>query len=121
MNIDNLKEKYIKQTKICSETDYKDKNSIRKNNSAVNEMYKIIELISEKNDKLEIKKFTELLNIKENRTNIWTATHILEKMNVDKKTEQLALEIIKKVANENGIDSLGYQSWLNNYKSISNK
>jgi hypothetical protein len=120
MNIDNLKEKYIKLTKICSETYYTDKNSIRKNNSAVNEMYKIIELISEKNNQSEIKKFSELLNITENRTNIWAATHMLEKIKVDKKMEKLALKIIKKVAKGNGTDSLGYQSWLSNYKSINN-
>ena len=108
-------------TKVCSETDYTDRNSIRKNNSAVNEMYEIVGLISEKNDQLEIKKFSELLNIKEYRTNIWSATHILEKIKVDKKTEQIALKIIRKVANGNGADSLGYQSWLSNYKSISIK
>ncbi|MDY2588508.1 hypothetical protein [Winogradskyella aquimaris] len=116
MNIESLKEKYLKLTKICAETDYADKKSVRKNNSAVNEMYKIVELISENDNGIEIQKFAELLTVKENRTNLWVATHMLEKLNVDNKTEQQALKILKKVASGNGTDAIGYKSWLNNYK-----
>ena len=49
MSIEGLIEKYLKLTKICAETDYANKKSVRKNNSSVNEMNKIVELIS-KND-----------------------------------------------------------------------
>lgn len=116
MNIENLKEKYLKLTKICAETDYTDKKSVQENNSAVNEMYKILESISESKNQTDIQKFAELLNIEENRTNLWIATQMLEKLNVDKKTEQKALKIIKKVANGNGTEAMGFQSWLSEYR-----
>lgn len=116
MNIENLKEKYLKLTKICAETDYTDKKSVRENNSAVDEMYKILESISESKNQTDIQKFTELLNVEENRTNLWVATQMLEKLNVDKKTEQKALKIIKKVANGNGTEAMGFQSWLSEYR-----
>ncbi len=116
MNIDNLIEKYLKLTKSCAETDYTDKKSVRKNNSAVNEMYKIVELISKNDNGIEMQKFAELLTVEENRTNLWVATHMLEKLNIDKKTKQQALKIINKVANGNGTDAMGYKSWLINYK-----
>ncbi len=116
MNIEDLKERYIKLTKICAETDYTDQKSVRKNNSAVNEMYKILESISESEDQAYVQKFAELLNFEENRTNLWTATQMLEKLNVDQRTEQKALKIIRNVANGNGTEAMGFQSWLSEYK-----
>ena len=41
---------------------------------------------------------------------------MLEKLSVDKKTEQKALKIIKKVANGNGTEAMGFQSWLSEYR-----
>lgn len=116
MNIESLKERYLKLTKICSEADYADKKSVRKSNSAVNEMYKILESLSESKNESDIQKFAEMLNIDENRTNIWVTTQMLEKLNVDKKTEQKALRIIKNVANGNRTEAMGFQSWLSEYQ-----
>jgi len=116
MNIENLKERYLELTKTCAETDFADKKSVRKNNSAVNEMYTIIDLISESENQVEIQNFAELLNVKENRTNLWAAAQMLEKLNVDQKIEQKALNIIKNVANGNGTEAMGFQSWLSEYK-----
>ena len=79
-------------------------------------MNKIVELISKNDNRIEIQKFSELLTIQDNRTNLWVAIHILQKLNVDKKTEQQALNIIKKIANGNGADAMGYKSWLSDYK-----
>jgi hypothetical protein len=110
MNIENLKERYLKLTKICAETDYADKKSVRKNNSAVNEMCKILESISESENQTDIQKFAKLLNVEENRTNLWVATQMLEKLNVDKRTEQKALKIIKNVANGSETKAMGFQS-----------
>ena len=103
-------------TKICAETDYADKKSVRKNNSTVNEMYKILESISKSENQADIQKFAELLNVEENRTNLWVATQMLEKLSVDKKTEQKALKIIKNVANGNGTEAMGFQIWLSEYQ-----
>jgi hypothetical protein len=116
MNIQKLKEKYIKLTQICAETDYTDKKSVRKNNSAVNEMYKIMELISESKNQIEIQNFAELLTVEENRTNLWVATQMLEKLNVNQKTEQKALKTIKNIAKGNGTEAIGFQSWLSEYQ-----
>ena len=117
MNIEDLKEKYLKLTKICAETDYADEKSVQKNNSAVNDMYNIIELISKKESQVEIQKFSELLTVEENRTNLWVAAQMLEKLNVDKETETRALKIIKKVARGNGTEAMGFQSWLSDYET----
>ena len=119
MTIDNLKEKYIKLTKICAETDYAEKKSVRKHNSAVNEMYRIVRSIAENNDEIEINNFTELLNVTENRTNVWVAPQILTELNVDKQTEQKALEIIKKVADggSDNAEAMGFKMWLKDYKA----
>lgn len=116
MDIEDLKEKYLKLTKVCTETDYADKKSVIRNNTAVNEMYKIVEWISKSDKGIEIQKFTELLNVEKNRTNLWVATHMLEKLRVDRKTEEQALKIIKKIARGKGTDAMGYKSWLNDYK-----
>ena len=116
MNIEKLKERYLKLTKVCAETDYADKKSVRKNNSAVKEMYKIVELISKNNNEIEIQSFAELLTVEDNRTNIWAAIQMLEKLSVDKKTEQQSLNIIKKVADGNEAGTMGYKSWLTDYK-----
>ena len=115
MSYEESKEKYLKQTQICSETDYAEKNSVRKRNSAVKEMYRIVNSIAERNDQVEILNFADLLNIEENRTNIWAAVQILEKLDVDNKTEHQALEIIKKAACGVDPDALGFQLWLENY------
>lgn len=117
MNIDDLIEDYKRQTKICSEIDYSDKNSVKKNNKAVNRMYQIVELISESNKQSEIEEFSKLLNDQENRTNLWSAVHLLEKLNFDKKTEKEALKIIEKAAKGNTSEAIGFQYWLKEYKS----
>ncbi|WP_407556361.1 hypothetical protein [Winogradskyella sp. 4-2091] len=116
INIDELKTEYLNLTKICAEIDYSDKKSVKRNNSAVTKMYKIVHLLSENNNETEILNFSELLNVEENKTNLWVATQILEKLNVDKKTEQNALKIIKKVADGNGTQAMGFQIWLSEYK-----
>ena len=116
MDIEELKTEYLNLTKVCAEIDYSDKKSVKRNNSAVTRMYKIMNLLSENNNGTEILNFAELLTVEENKTNLWVATQMLEKLNVDKKTEQNALKIIKKVANGNGTEAIGFQSWLAEYK-----
>ena len=121
MNIESLKEEYLKLTKICAETDYSNKKSVRKNNSAVSKMYVIIDIISKNNSRNEIQIFSELLSISENKTNIWVAAQMLERLVVDKETERKALEIIKRIANGDDAEAMGFQSWLADYKTKSEK
>jgi hypothetical protein len=115
--IENLIKDYKKQTKICFEIDYSNKSSIKKNNKAIKRMYQIVELISKNNYPNGITLFSNLLFEKENRTNLWSAIHLLEKLTFDKQTEKTALKIIKSVAKENNTEAMGFKSWLKDYKS----
>jgi hypothetical protein len=116
MSIENLKEKYLELTKVCAETDYADKKSVQKNNAAVKEMYRLVELVAKNNNGIEIQKFAELLHVKEDRTNLWAATQMLEKLKVDQQTEGQALGIIKDAASGNGTDAIGFKTWLKDYE-----
>jgi len=108
-------EEYKKQTKICATTDFTNKSSVRKNNQAVDQMYRIVDEVSK--DLNTTKAFLEVLHIEENRTRIWAAVHILEKLVVDKQTEVIALKIIKTEAKSDSTSALGFTYWLQNYTS----
>ena len=86
MRIDKLIDEYKNLPKICEQTDYANKISVKANNKAVSQMYKIVDLLNQ--DSIGFVKFKELLDITEYKTNLWVATHILEKMNPDKDTER---------------------------------
>ena len=116
MNINELKLEYLNLTKICAEIDYSDKKSVKRNNSAVNRMYEVMNLLSKRNNQMEILNFAELLTVVENKTNLWVAAQMLEKLNVDEKTEQNALKIIKKAAEGDGTEGMGFRSWLAEYE-----
>tara|TARA_R110000744_G_scaffold121663_5_gene226414 strand:- start:86 stop:415 length:330 start_codon:yes stop_codon:yes gene_type:complete len=109
MNIDNLIEEYKKQAKICTESDYLNRNSVRKNNKAVDRMYEIVKEISENYSSSYISRFSELLNNIENRTHIWSAVHLLEKLTIDKQTETKALKIIEEESESDSASELGFQ------------
>ncbi|WP_074410353.1 MULTISPECIES: hypothetical protein [Aquimarina] len=117
INPKSLIDDYRKQTKICSKNDCLKKSSIKKNNKAVDRMYQIVDLISKNNCQNEIDKFSKLLYDKKNRTNLWSAIHLLEKLTFDKQTEKTALKIIQNVAKGDSIEALGFQYWLKEYKS----
>ena len=80
-------------------------------------MYQIVALISENNRQSEIKRFSELLKDEKNRTNLWSAVHLLEKLNFDKQTEKEALKIIEKVARGTSAEAMGFTHWIKDYKS----
>ena len=74
-------------------------------------------MILENNDQNQIAEFIQLFNDQENRTHIWSAVHSLEKLNIDKKNERVALEIIETEAKGNSGTTLGFQYWLDDYKA----
>jgi hypothetical protein len=80
-------------------------------------MYQIVELISENDDQVEIDEFSKLLKDKDKKTNLWAAVHLLEKLRFDKKTEREALITIEKEAKGNSSEAMGFQYWLEDYKS----
>jgi hypothetical protein len=116
MTIQELIKEYRDQVAICSAVDYADKNSVKANNDAVSRMYKIVDTIVSDFGVDGAREFSLLLDVTENETNIWAATHLLEKMKADPAAEKKALAIIKNVAEQNDARGLGYRHWLENWK-----
>lgn len=112
----NLIEEYIELTRICAMTDYSDKKSVRKHNKSVDRMYEIAEKIGYEDTTETVYDFIKLLDLSENRTNVWVAVHILERIPIDNKTESKALEIIKTIATGDSAESMGFKIWLDDYK-----
>ena len=112
----NLIEEYIELTKVCSQTDYSDKKSVRNHNKSVDRMSKIVERIGREDTSETFNDFYRLLDIPENGTNIWAAVHMLERIPVDSITESKALQIIKQIAKGDSAEAMGFQSWLDDYK-----
>jgi hypothetical protein len=111
----NLIQEYMELTKICAITDYESEKSVAQHNKSVGRMYEIVEKIGNKQSTETIEDYAKLLDITDNKTNIWTAIHILERVS-DNIIKEKALKIIKKQANEDSADSMGFKMWLDNYK-----
>ncbi|MCZ2084504.1 MAG: hypothetical protein LC112_09535 [Flavobacteriales bacterium] len=111
----NLIQEYLELTKVCALTDYADKKSVKTHNKSVNRMYEIAEKIGYEKTTESIHDFAKLLDINDNKTNVWTAVHILERIPVDKKIEEKALKIIKQQSDGNSADAMGFKIWLDNY------
>ena len=107
---------YLELTKICASTEYADKKSVRLHNKSVDKMYEIAEKIGYKQTTETINDFAKLLDITENKTNVWTAVHMLERIPVDRTIEEKALAIIKKHAEGDTANAMGFKIWLDNYK-----
>ena len=95
----NLIEEYIELTKVCSQTDYSDKKSVRNHNKSVDRMSKIVERIGREDMSETFNDFYRLLDIMENGTNIWAAVHMLERI-VDSKPNQKHFRLSNKLQKE---------------------
>lgn len=111
----DLIEEYKLLAASCAATDYGDKSSVIKHNRSVARMYEIVEAIGKKNSEETREQFAELLTLSENKTNLWAAIHMLERLPTDAETEIKALEIIRSAAQGNAPDALEYQFWLTNW------
>ena len=116
MTIQEIIKEYRDQVAICFAVNYAEKNSVKSNNDAVGRMYKIVDTIVSDFDVDGVREFSSLLDVTENETNIWAATHLLEKMKADPATQEKALAIIKNVAEQDDARGLGYRHWLENWK-----
>ena len=116
MTLDELIEEYRSLPQFCDNIDYGDKQAVKKNNKSVDRMDKIVETIRDKFKEDGLNKLKTLLDIEEHKTNLWIATHLLEKVNVDKETEEKSLEIIKRISSTNELMELGFRSWLEEYE-----
>ena len=112
----NLIQEYLELTKTCASTDYGDKKSVRLHNKSVDRMYEIAEKIGYEQTTETIADFAKLLDIKDNKTNVWAAVHLLERIPSDKITQEKALKIIKRQADGDTAEAMGFRIWLDNYK-----
>lgn len=106
----NLIEEYKELTANCARTDHADKKSVKRHYKSVNRMYEIAEKIGYEDTTETISDFIKLLDIVENKTNVWAAVHILERIPIDSKTENKALAIIKQIAKDDSTEAMGFQS-----------
>ncbi len=113
--MEDLIEEYKELAIICFKTDYSDFNSVKNNNKSVDRMIEIVEEIRFI-DKA-VKHFIKLLNIEDQQINLWAAIHILEKLSVDSRVKEKALNIIKIAAqNKNlGVKAMGFRMWLEDW------
>ena len=116
-----LVEEYKELTATCARTDYTNKSSLRKHNKAAKRMYEIVDEIRKSQKQEQLNQFVELLDIADNKTNLWAAVQMLEKLSVDNETETKALKIIKSESQGNSADALGYQIWLNKWTENNKK
>ena len=115
--IEDLVEEYKGLTKNCYQVDYSNKKALKKNNDSVKRMYEIIETVKNEFAVDGILELASLLDDENNRTNLWIATQLLEKVTLDKQTEEKAFRIVEKVAKGDDILALGYRYWINDWKS----
>ena len=111
----DLIQEYIELTKICASTDYADKKSVRLHNKSVDKMYEIAEKIGYEQTTETIDDFSKLLDVTDNKTNVWAAVHILERIPTDKTIEEKALKIIKQQSDGDTAEAMGFKIWLDNY------
>ena len=111
-----LIEEYKILTGICASTDYADKASVKRHNNSVRKMYKIVETIGKGKTEVTIEQFSELLEVTKQRTNLWAAVQLLERVSVNNETKEKALAIIRKAAAGDSAEAMGFQFWLNDWQ-----
>jgi hypothetical protein len=111
MTLDQLIDEYKQMASVCHNFDYADKKAVKRNNRAVSRMYEIVHAIRKEFGDTGVTEFAKLIDIKQDRVDLWASIQMLEKMTVDKDTEKRALKIIT----EDAKDSLGHQYWLKQY------
>lgn len=117
MTIDELINEYKTLPKICFQTDYSNKKSVRANNKAVTRMYEIVETINKKFDIIGTEQFQKLLDTTDYKTNIWVAIHLLEKLEPDQINKTKALSIINQIAKSNDPDAFAFNQWLKDWNN----
>lgn len=116
-------EEYKNLTKICAKTDYSDESSVAKHNKSVDRMYEIVDSIKEEKNDNTIEQFYQLLELTENKTNLWAAFHLLERLPTTPEIEHKAISIIESFAKGDDENALGCKYWLKqwNKKKGANK
>lgn len=113
----SLIDEYLALTAICAETNYDDITSVKRHNNSVKRMYEIVMAVGSGQADVSIEQFSALLDIAENKTNIWVAAQLLEKVKTDQVIEAKALSIIHQVAKGDGAEALGFTLWLKKWNN----
>ena len=112
----DLIREYLELTKVCALTDYADRKSVKIHNKSIDRMFKIAEKIGSEKTTETMDDFAKLLDMTENKTNVWTAIHVLERVPVNETTKEKALKIIEQQADGDSADAMGFKIWLDNYR-----
>ncbi|OYU96577.1 MAG: hypothetical protein CFE21_09345 [Bacteroidetes bacterium B1(2017)] len=112
----DLIQEYIELTKTCASTNYSDKESVHLHNKSVKMMYEIVEKVAAKKSIETIDEFAKLLDITDNKTNVWAAIHILERFMPMDTIGEKAFEIIKLQSEGESADAMGFKIWLDNFR-----
>lgn len=117
MTINERIERYKNLAAICADMDYADKKSVKAKNKAVDEMYEIVSSLTKDFGENGIREFEKLLNINENKTNVWASVHLLEKLTPSDDTKSQSLKIIYDISLGNSVEALGFRYWLKDWES----
>jgi len=109
---DNLIQQFKNHAKTHLKIDYANKKSVKEGNKAVNKMFDIAQKIFSKG---QMDEFIELLTVKDNKIDLWTAHILLERLNAQGNTAQNALAVIKGYASLDTPDSFGEKLWLEHW------
>ena len=106
----NMLDEYRKYAEICKQTNYEDKNSVRKHNRAAKKMIKLTK--NAVKDGLEtIRLLASLLD--DPVTKEWLAYQLLENENLDVDIENKCIAVIREIATSNtSVNSFVARNWL---------
>ena len=105
---------YRRCAAICAAIDHSDRRTVKANNRAVTEMYKIVRTAA-RSGPVAILELAQLLD--EPMCGYWLSHQILECCQVPPDLEKRCLGIISELAK----DSLGDQIWLREYHSLKSR
>ena len=110
----NYKKEYQKCAETCHNTDYGNRNSVRKHNEAVDQMYKIVENASNSDSDA----ISDLISLLEDEmTSKWIAHHLVEKGKIDRDTRKKCIKIIKRLAKGDSAYAFGEKTWLKEWNA----
>lgn len=84
-------------------------------NLSVTKMYEIVEKTGKGETEETPENFAKLLSISANKTNLWAAIHMSEKLSVGPKIKKMALDNVQNAAEGDDPDALGYRFWLEDW------
>ena len=119
--IQDLIDEYKTLAAVCADTNFGSKVSVKRYNKAVDRMREIAKAVDKEETAERVDNLAQLLDIEENKINLWAAIHLLEFIPINKEIEIKALSVIEKASLQNGAESCRFQVWLEEWNEKSNK